>query len=153
MPVGRGSNSMMPQFINYSLVGLSRNILSVPWFTVVQLVVFFAPVFQWFDNLGISKCLNTLFLLSPHLCFIIGSICYLSSYPQWFRDELDLHTDRTNICFYHYGSWGWACRSLKANLSPHLALIIHYWPFQGGSFIVILFVNCYVAFHFLMLFF
>ena len=30
-----------------------------------------------FDTLGISRCLNTLFLLSPHLCFIIGFICDL----------------------------------------------------------------------------
>ena len=31
-----------------------------------------------FDNSKISKCLNTLFLLSPYLCFIIGlSVIYL----------------------------------------------------------------------------
>ena len=30
-----------------------------------------------FSNLEISKCLNTLFLLSPRLCFIIGFICEL----------------------------------------------------------------------------
>ena len=29
------------------------------------------------DNPEISKYLNTLFLLSPHLCFIIGLICDL----------------------------------------------------------------------------
>ena len=31
-----------------------------------------------FDNPGISKCLNTLHLLSPHFCFIIGFICDFS---------------------------------------------------------------------------
>ena len=35
--------------------------------------------------------------------------------------------------------------------------LIHYWPFQGpfqgGSFIVVLFIYCYVMFHFLMFFF
>ena len=30
-----------------------------------------------FDNPGTSKCLNTLFLLSPHLCIIKGFICDL----------------------------------------------------------------------------
>ena len=46
----------------------------------------------------------------------------------------DLHTDRTNICFYHYGSWGRGLGSRKASLSPPpsppLALSFHYWPFQ-----------------------
>ena len=36
-------------------------------------------LFQWnsglFDNPRISKCLNTLFLLSPHFYFITGFIC------------------------------------------------------------------------------
>ena len=49
-----------------------------------------------FDNPGISKCFYTLFLLSPHLCFVIGFICDLS--VVWFMDELeDLHTDTTNM--------------------------------------------------------
>ena len=42
--------------------------------TGAQLVVFFCssiPVVL-FDNPGISKCLNTLCLLSPHLCFMTG---------------------------------------------------------------------------------
>ena len=30
-----------------------------------------------FDTPGISKCLTTLYLLSPHLCLIIGFICDL----------------------------------------------------------------------------
>ena len=46
----------------------------------VQLVVFVCssiPVVL-FDDPGISKCLNILFLLSPYLCFLIGFICDLS---------------------------------------------------------------------------
>ena len=31
--------------------------------------------------------------------------------------------------------------------------VIHYWPFLGGILIVVLFVNCYVVFHFPMFFF
>ena len=31
--------------------------------------------------------------------------------------------------------------------------VIHYWSFRGGTFIVVLFVKCYVVFHFLMFYF
>ena len=51
--------------------------MSVSRLTRFQLVVFFCfsiPVVL-FDISGISKCFNTLFLLSPHLCFIIGFVC------------------------------------------------------------------------------
>ena len=54
--------------------------MSVSQHNGVQLVVLFCssiPVVL-FDNPGISKCHNTLFLLSPHLCFTIGFICDLS---------------------------------------------------------------------------
>ena len=30
----------------------------------------------------------------------------------------DLHTNRTNICFHHYGSWGRGLRSRKTSLAP-----------------------------------
>ena len=45
----------------------------------VQLVVFFCSsiLVVLFDTQGISGCLNTLFLLSPHLCLIIGFTCDL----------------------------------------------------------------------------
>ena len=33
-----------------------------------------------FDNPAISKCFNTMFLLSPNLCFIIGFIGDLSDF-------------------------------------------------------------------------
>ena len=62
----------------------------------------------------------------------------------------DLHMYRTNICFYHYGSWRRGLGPRKASLSPS---VIHYWPFQGGTFIVLLFVACYVVFNFLLFFF
>ena len=54
--------------------------MSVSWLTGVQLVVFFCFSISvvLFDNPRISKCLNILFLLSPHLCFIKGFICGLS---------------------------------------------------------------------------
>ena len=87
-PVSRGSDSMMTSIKSYSLDGLGWNflclILGSPgfnwWFS-------FAPVFHWwvlFDNPGISMCLSSLVLLSPHLSFIIGFICdlYVASMIQ-----------------------------------------------------------------------
>ena len=77
------------------------------------------------------------------------------------NDELeDRHKCRTNIYFYHYGSSGGGLGSCKASLSPPpppsrlpTLTVIHYRPFQGGTFIVVRFVDCYLAFHFLMFFF
>ena len=31
--------------------------------------------------------------------------------------------------------------------------VIHYWSFRGGTLLVVLFVKCYVVFHFLMFYF
>ena len=49
-----------------------------------------------------NACLNT-FRSSPHLSFIIGFICalFVSRSDSEFKD---LHADRINLCFYHYGS-------------------------------------------------
>ena len=78
--------------------------------------------------------------------------------------------------FYHYGRSERGLGSRKARLSsphPHsqhthtnthththththkhmrASRVIHYWPFRDGNFIVVVFVQCYVVFHFLMLF-
>ena len=49
--------------------------MSVCRLTGFQLVVLFFSIPKvLFDNPGVSKCLNTLVLVSPHLCFIIGFI-------------------------------------------------------------------------------
>ena len=49
--------------------------MSVSRLTGVQLLVFFcSSTPKVFDNPGISKCLNTLCLLSTHLYFIISFI-------------------------------------------------------------------------------
>ena len=67
-------------------------------------------------------------------------------------DELEeLHSDRANICFYHYGSCGQELKSRKASLIQLPTPlppppVICYCPFQGGSFIVIFFVKCSVVF-------
>ena len=73
-----------------------------PWNFLLPFFAFGA-VFQ-FDNPGISKCLNTSFLLSLYLCFIISFICDLSVVRNnsWMLE--DLRKDQSNICFYRYGS-------------------------------------------------
>ena len=62
----------------------------------------------------------------------------------------DLHTDK-NICFYYYWSWERGLRSRKTSLSlplprPTSSNSVLTVPMR--TFIVVLFVNCYVAFHF-----
>ena len=55
----------------------------------------------------ISMWLNTLFLPSPHLCFIKGLICdlFVARNVPWM--SLKTSTQTEQICFYrHYGSWG-----------------------------------------------
>ena len=61
-------------------------------------------------------------------------------------DELeDLHTDWTNICFTTMEAEDEGWDPVKLASTPPS----HYWPFQDGTFIVVLFANCYVVFHFL----
>ena len=76
--VGRGSDSRMARLKNYLFRGISQNFLCL--FLALRgspgvfiLVGSSIPV----DTLGISGYLNTLFLLSPNLCFIIDFISYL----------------------------------------------------------------------------
>ena len=67
----------------FILVGWGRSFfLSVAWPTGVQLLVSFAPVFQWCCSTPQGSPLHdvgrhTLCLSSPHLCFIIVFICHL----------------------------------------------------------------------------
>ena len=72
----------------------------------VQLVVFVCssiPVVL-FDNPGMFKCLNTLFLLRPNLCFIIGFICdlFVVLNDSWIRLKTSTRTE--HIYYYHHGS-------------------------------------------------
>ena len=52
-----------------------------------------------FDNPGISKCLNTLFLLSPHFCVIIGFICdlYVARNDSWMRFKTSTRTKQIYV--------------------------------------------------------
>ena len=83
--------------------------MSVFRLTGFQLMFFFCssiPVVL-FDNPGISKCLNTLFLLGPHLCFIIGFISDLSvaRNDSWISKKTSTRTEQIYVVFfYHYGS-------------------------------------------------
>ena len=108
-----------------------RNKVKIPtfrfncWFS-------FAPVFQWCCSTpqrspGIGR--NT-FLSSPHLCFIIVFICDL-----FVSDELEnLHADETTICFEPWKKLRAMLGSCKTGLNPPVFL---YWPFQGGTSVVV----------------
>ena len=67
----------------------------------------------------------------------------------------DLHTDRTNICFttIEAEGEGWDPHPPPTSPPPTHTNTPHYWIFQGGTLIVVLVVNCYVVFHFLMFLF
>ena len=70
-----------------------------------------------FDSTGISKCFNTLFLSSPHLCFIIGFICdLLVSRNDWWMNW-KTSTGIEQICFYHCRCWWRGLASHKASFS------------------------------------
>ena len=98
------------------------------------------------DTLGISRCLNMLFLFSPHLCFIFGFICDLYA----ARNDSWMSWRPTNIYFYHNGSWRRGLGSRKASVSTSE---MYYWPSKGGTLIEVRFVKCSLVFHQQMLFF
>ena len=74
----------------------------------VQLVVFLCPSIPvvLFDIPEMSKCLNTLYLLSPPIFIIKGFICDLFVARNNSMHELKKKSKRTEqICgFYHSGS-------------------------------------------------
>ena len=83
-----------------------------------------------------------------HYRFYLGFIC------------CHLRAARTNVSFYHYWSSGrvrgWDQvkvaqfqrhpHPLPSPAPPH-TLVIYFWPFQGGTFIVVLFFKCSVVLH------
>ena len=112
------------------LVGLGRSflfclLLGPPefncWFS-------FAPVFQWCCSTpqgspGVGR--NTLFLSSPHLCFIVVFIRGLFVSPWWSIDELkNQHADRTTVCFEPWQKPRARLGSCKTGLSPPSILIL-----------------------------
>ena len=131
-------------FVMYlaELLKISWNIfMSASRLTWVHLVVFFCSnITLGFPNVS-TRC----------FCWVFAS---LNALPVIYLLPVkleDLHTDRKNICFYHYECWGQVLGSRKANLNPRRPSprrpspsapslrSIHYWPFQCGTFIVILF--------------
>ena len=125
------------------------------------------------DNPGTSKCLNTMFLSSPYLYFIIGFNCdlFVARNDSWISQKTSTRIKQI-YAFITMEAEGkgkdpkLACPLLPPyrpyppphthSLSPPSPLpptVIHYWPFQSSTFIVALFVYCYVVFHFLMFFF
>ena len=127
--------------------------MSVCRLTGLQLIGFVCsnvPVVL-FDNQEISKCLNTLFLLSLYLCFTIVFICdlFIARNDSWMSKKTSTRTKQIYV-FTTIEAQGEGLGSCKASLSPP---VFHYRTFQGGAFIVVIFANCYVVFHSLIFFF
>ena len=62
---------------------------------------------------------NTLFLSSPHLCFIIIFNLWFICFPWWSIDGLEnLHADRTTVCFKPWQKPRARLGSRKTGLSP-----------------------------------
>ena len=88
-----------------------------------------------FDNPDISNFFNTSFLLSPYLPSLYA-LSVINLLPVMFDWRVRRPPYGPNqYMFYHYERWG---RGLESR-------VIHYWPFQGGTFIVVLFVTCSVS--------
>ena len=79
--MSQGSDSMITPTKNYSLDSLGRDILWFFFCSSIPLVLF--------DNRGLSKRLNTLFLLNSHLCSIAVINLFL----------VLIQHGPTNICF------------------------------------------------------
>ena len=52
-----------------------------------------------FDTAGIFSCLDTLFLLSPHLCFIIGFVCdlFVARNDSWMSWKTSTRTKQIYV--------------------------------------------------------
>ena len=97
----------------------------------------FVPVFQWCCSTprgspGVGR--NTLFLSSPHLCFIIVFICDLlfSVMIHWLVRKPSRGPN--NCMFEQWQKPRARFGSRKTGLSP---LVFKYWPFQGGTSVVV----------------
>ena len=95
-----------------------------------------------FDTLGISRC------RSQHISVESSSLLHHSIYlwficfTWWSIDELEnLHADRITVCFVPWQK----LRARKTGLSPPVFL---YWPFQGGTSVVVPYCSCYLCLYF-----
>ena len=116
--------------------------------TGVQLLVFFCssvPVVL-FDTPGISRC------RSQHVSVESSSLLHHSIYlwficfTWWSIDELEnLHADRTAVCFEPWKKLRARLGARKTGLSPPVFL---YWPFQGGTSVVVSYCSCCLCLYF-----
>ena len=112
--------------------------MSVAWPTRVQLLVFFCssvPVVL-FDTPGISRC------RSQHIVSVESSSLFHHSiylwficFPWWSIDGLEnLRANQTTVCFEPWQKTRVRLGSRKTGLSPP---VFEYWPFQGGTSVVV----------------
>ena len=116
--------------------------------TGVQLLVFFCssvPVVL-FDTPGISRC------RSQHVSVESSSLLHHSIYlwficfTWWSIDELEnLHADRTTVCFEPWQKLRARLGARKTGLSPPVFL---YWPFQGGTSVLVPYCSCCLCLYF-----
>ena len=64
----------------------------------------------------------------------------------WSIDELEnLHADRTTVCFEPWSKLRARLGACKTGLSPPVFL---YWPFQGGTSVVVPYCSCCLCLYF-----
>ena len=95
---------------------------------------------------GISRC------RSQHVSVESSSLLHHSIYlwficfTWWSIDELEnLYVDRTNVCFEPWQKQRARLGARKTGLSPPVFL---YWPFQGGTSIVVPYCSCCLCLYF-----
>ena len=106
-----------------------------------------APVFQWCSSTpqgspGVGR--NT-FMSSPHLCFIIVFICDLLFHVMihwWVRKP---PRGPNNCMFWAMIEAEGELGACKTGLSPPVFL---YWPFQGGTSVVVPYCFCCLCLYF-----
>ena len=147
----RGAHPLMFHLIFISVNILLPDLWANPWHfstLLISLLVFFCssvPVVL-FDTPGISRC------RSQHVSVESSSLLHHSIYlwficlTWWSIDELEnLHADRTTVCFEPWFKLRARLGARKTGLSPPVFL---YWPFQGGTSVVVPYCSCCLCLYF-----
>ena len=74
---------------------------------------------------------------------LVGKICFLGYLVPMFAPEV--HADRTTVCFEPWQKLRARLGACKAGLSPPVFL---YWPFQGGTSVVVPYCSCCLCLYF-----
>ena len=99
-----------------------------------------------FDTAGISRCRSQNVSVESssllHHSIYLWFICF----TWWSIDELEnLHADRTTVYFEPWQKLRARLGTRKTGLSPPVSL---YWPFQGGTSVVVPYCSCCLCLYF-----